>query len=473
MVAMVAIAVIAASPSFSSFNTNQFATTTSTVAIKSGASVTNLIVPGTLTTPAISSIGGTGLTISGGTSVAISAGSITATGPFTAITGGSSFAGDGSGLNNLNGLTAGSDLFVTLTAHDNTTNYWPDIGTNATTSAKRFNILGTNDTCFDVVTNGQGGCLIRVAGNAVNGRNILVPQAWSPQFVTNGLTAANGFWIITLPAGTNNSAAVVIEGYASNPVGTNVQVAVSFTGMTNGTGGGSATFTNATSSVTGVVKPDGTIITVDGSGGITVAKGSSSLFGVVEVDNSTITASAGVISAVTGTNVINVLTNDTRALTFTNTNSVVGFGNITATNLTAITTTNDNAAAGFLGQFLNSLVASGSAVSLTTATASNVTSISLTAGDWDVEGNVNFSETTSTVTARSAGISTTTGTLPTDGSEVPNGVQSTVTSEVNGISLPRKRVSIASTTTVYLVGKATFSAGTCVGYGQINARRVR
>jgi len=137
------------------------------------------------------------------------------------------------------------------------------------------------------------------------------------------------------------------------------------------------------------------------------------------------------------------------------------------------TTTNDSASAGEVGEVVSSLVASGSAVSLTTATAANITSISLTAGDWDVEGNINFTETTSTVTARSAGITTTSATVPTDGSEVYCGVQSTVTSEINSITIPRKRISIAGTTTTYLVGKATFSAGTCAGFGAIVARRVR
>jgi len=38
--------------------------------------------------------------------------------------------------------------------------------------------------------------------------------------------------------------------------------------------------------------------------------------------------------------------------------------------------------------------------------------------------------------------------------------------------IPTIRVSIASTTTIYLVGKVSF-AGTCVGYGRITARRSR
>jgi hypothetical protein len=133
----------------------------------------------------------------------------------------------------------------------------------------------------------------------------------------------------------------------------------------------------------------------------------------------------------------------------------------------------DNAAAGGIGEFVQALLASGSATSLTTATAKNITSISLTAGDWDVSGNINFSAGTATVTGTAGGISTMSATLPTDGSEVYSGVQVTLLSETDSVTLPRKRISIATTTTVYLVGRSTFSAGSVSGFGQINARRVR
>jgi hypothetical protein len=55
--------------------------------------------------------------------------------------------------------------------------------------------------------------------------------------------------------------------------------------------------TVATASVLGVVKPDGTIITV-AAGAITVPQSTSSVFGVVKPDGTSITAAAGVISAV-------------------------------------------------------------------------------------------------------------------------------------------------------------------------------
>lgn len=149
-----------------------------------------------------------------------------------------------------------------------------------------------------------------------------------------------------------------------------------------------------------------------------------------------------------------------------------GAGNLLATGLVG-TATNNSASAGNVGEIISSLIATGSAVSLTTATGANVTTISLTAGDWDVEGNVNFNLTGATATAFSAGISLTTATVPTDGSEVASGVVTTAITGVNGITLPRKRVSIAGTTTVYLVAKSTFTLGTETAFGAITARRVR
>ena len=137
------------------------------------------------------------------------------------------------------------------------------------------------------------------------------------------------------------------------------------------------------------------------------------------------------------------------------------------------TATNDSAAAGKVGQIISSLVAVGSPVSLTSPNASNVTSISLTAGDWDVEGNINFLGTGATTTVIVGGVTSTSATTPTDGSEVHSGLQLVTTTATDGVTLPRKRFSLSGTTTVYLVAKATFSAGTVVTYGAITARRVR
>lgn len=132
---------------------------------------------------------------------------------------------------------------------------------------------------------------------------------------------------------------------------------------------------------------------------------------------------------------------------------------------------------GFIGEYVSSLIAVGSAVSLTTATPKNITSISLTAGDWDVEGNINLNATSATVASGSlwvGGINTTSATIPTTGAEVQESIPTvTTTSFKTSIATPPQRISITTTTTVYLVAEATFTAGTVTGYGILGARRVR
>jgi hypothetical protein len=141
-------------------------------------------------------------------------------------------------------------------------------------------------------------------------------------------------------------------------------------------------------------------------------------------------------------------------------------------NLVGITN-GSNASAGNVGEEVQSLVAVGSAVSLTTATPANVANISLTAGDWDVEAQASFTASSATQTAAEAGISATSATLPTDGSEVYTGLQTTTTTDKNTVTMARKRVNITVTTAIYLVAQATFSAGSIGAFGAITARRVR
>ena len=136
------------------------------------------------------------------------------------------------------------------------------------------------------------------------------------------------------------------------------------------------------------------------------------------------------------------------------------------------TATNDNATAGNIGEVITSNIAVGSAVALTSGTAANVTSISLTAGDWDVSGWVSTNPAgTTTTTIFAAGISTTTADL----GSFPVKIQGV--SVAAGLSLSAstatQRLSLASTTTVYLVASSTFAVSTSAAYGYITARRSR
>jgi hypothetical protein len=140
------------------------------------------------------------------------------------------------------------------------------------------------------------------------------------------------------------------------------------------------------------------------------------------------------------------------------------------------TNINDSAAAGDVGEFISSTVLVGSAVGLTTLTEANVTSISLTAGDWVVDGAVSFSAAAGTsITRVTGGASISSASLPAAGDYfalpmapvVPgSGVYTT-------LSIPTQRILLPATTTVYLATLATFSISTLAAFGHISARRVR
>lgn len=144
------------------------------------------------------------------------------------------------------------------------------------------------------------------------------------------------------------------------------------------------------------------------------------------------------------------------------------------------TTTNNSAATGIVGEYVSAVVLVGSAVSLTTATAKTITSISLTAGDWDVWGDFGPDGAATTVIQNiSGGISLTNNTMPTEAADNATAMTSgTVSFTIGTHSLPYynltpARISIASTTTVYLIMQLTFTTSTATGYGKICARRVR
>lgn len=140
-------------------------------------------------------------------------------------------------------------------------------------------------------------------------------------------------------------------------------------------------------------------------------------------------------------------------------------------------TTNSNAAAGSAGEFVSNQILQAAQFNITASTGTNVTSISLTAGDWDVSGNVYFfaSSGTGTFTAGFAAINTVSATL-TDNSlnSSQNGIGSGFFISM-GCPVVTQRISLASTTTVYLVAVAAgYGAGTNVAVsGYIGARRVR
>src|SRR5260221_2308651 len=197
---------------------------------------------------------------------------------------------------------------------------------------------------------------------------------------------------------------------------------------------------------------------VDSLGGTIVGPGSSTDNAVVRWDGTT--GDTIQDSSVTISDGGNITTNG-NILRFASGNGVQG------------SNTNGSVSAGYVGEFVSSYKASGSPVALSTNTPANMTSISLTAGDWDVEGNVNFSLTGATTTAFQAGLSSTSATLPTDGSECYSAVVTTILTDTETIELTLKRFSLSGTTTIYAVATATFSVGSIGVFGGLTARRIR
>lgn len=143
------------------------------------------------------------------------------------------------------------------------------------------------------------------------------------------------------------------------------------------------------------------------------------------------------------------------------------------------TTTNDAASSGNHGEYVSSTIdTAGGLVSLVSATPKTITSISLTAGDWDVEYLAVFKGTaTTTYTYLVASIVTTTNTDGTlyDGSsyQIDFSGSPTFANVSRNINVGPLRMSLSSTTTVYATADASFGASTLGAAGTLRARRVR
>lgn len=202
----------------------------------------------------------------------------------------------------------------------------------------------------------------------------------------------------------------------------------------------------------------------------------TSTVSATSISTNTIGATTGNITTLNSTTV-NVTTVSATTVNAANVNAAVSASNLSSSGTTNLkgTTTNNDAAAGYIGEYISATIATGSAVSLTSPNGANVTSISLTAGDWDVWGCIGFNQGSgTTAVAFNSSISSTSATLPSSTTGaiftiVGGGSSATTVSFPTGMT----RISIASTTTIYLVALASFSGGTMSAFGGIFARRVR
>lgn len=140
-----------------------------------------------------------------------------------------------------------------------------------------------------------------------------------------------------------------------------------------------------------------------------------------------------------------------------------------------IPTSSTNWNATVYGDFRAASVLAASAVALTTTTAANITSISLSQGVWSCSANTarTLGATTS-VTKMTSGISATTATinlLGTDATQIATAAN--VMALANSVIVPPVRISLAATTTYYLVAQDTFTVDTNAAYGSLNCYRTR
>jgi len=195
---------------------------------------------------------------------------------------------------------------------------------------------------------------------------------------------------------------------------------------------------------------------------------------------------ASAISIGTGTT-INLSNSNANS---SNTNSITGAGTILYSGITfagtskVINTTtqtdsgtlqgskNTAPSAGFLGEQIRATIASGSAANLVNNTPTNITSISLTAGIWDVTGIAQVSGAAGTTTSWQGSVGTTSATLGTGGDNNMNGSNATLGVTDGCATVPAYRLTLTATTTTYLVCQATIAAGTVKPYGRISATRV-
>ncbi|RAX42388.1 hypothetical protein [Rhizobium tropici] len=154
--------------------------------------------------------------------------------------------------------------------------------------------------------------------------------------------------------------------------------------------------------------------------------------------------------------------------------TVTATGTITPSSTAGIlgTATNDNANAGSIGEF-QSATTTGTAI--TASAAQNATSVSLTAGDWDVQATAVFTNSSSEVAPSNVqvGVNTVSATMPTTlGSRTLNNA-TFAAGAVIGQSSPIVRISLAATTTVYAVTFQQTAGASATVSGFIRARRVR
>jgi hypothetical protein len=334
---------------------------------------------------------------------------------------------------------------------------------------------------------------------------------------TNGATAPNlanlafyGSHNITLSSGGNNANALIsaLNATLNVPTGTftlgangGAQGSLTLNGLMSGavtqsaqTVAGTPAITWGTSSGTPAVTASGPLAITTATGNATCATCATTTNGGALSGTAPVALSAGGAISITGaagqvlagagpaftaTPTLGTNGGTGGAITFNGSTSGAATINVSATGTPQYpgTTTTDNAPAGDIGEYISSTIAQGAAVSITSGAPTNVTSISLTAGDWDLNGICSFiPAATTSLTFAACSTSTTTGANDQTNGRFTGFSFAAVVPGTNVQSygpVGPTRFSLSTTTTVFLVAQSNFTVSTNAAFGVIRARRVR
>lgn len=259
---------------------------------------------------------------------------------------------------------------------------------------------------------------------------------------------------------------VISQGAASQPVFGTVVVAGGGTGQTTLTNHG-VLVGAATSAITQLAA---------GSSGQVLQSGGASADPAYSTATYPATTTVSQILYSSSANVVAGLSTANNGVLAT---SSSGVPSIDTTNFAVLSTglqlkgNNANTAppAGFIGEQIRATVAVGTPISISNNTATNVTSINLTAGIWDVSAICQFKGATVGTLTRFS-ISTTSVTEGTFGDNLISFPFLSQSPQDVGLSIPSYRITLGSPTTVYMVAFEAYTVGTGSVYGRISATRV-
>jgi hypothetical protein len=352
---------------------------------------------------------------------------------------------ESSGTNTIQAMAANTSLLVTSNATS---------GTNASVWNVNYTAIGT----VPVVLGGTG------QTSYTNGQ-LLIGNTTGNTLSVGTLTGTSNEIIVTNGAGSITLSTPQAIATSSSPSFQSLTLGSTTLGglVLNDTEATPKTVTlEAPTTVTSsyslkwpVAQSTGTqVLTNDGSGNL-----------------SWVTPGSGTVNSGTATNLAYYATS-TNAVSTT---AAFYVANTNANGCVVGTTAGDNATTGSVGEYIDSSVISGTSFTTTNAWQ-NITSISLTAGDWDILGTVNFVTNGSNATQYAIWVSNTSGNSGSDNVDsktISFGGSSSAGANFP-VSVPGFRLSLTSTTTYYLKAKAIWTSGTPQwesGYIAVRRRR--